>query len=232
MDVTKNKKFKAKCFVAKNNSEIDNIELIPNYDFIHDDNIIIKMSSLANKQKNNIYNIENIDYSSYNIYILENSSIIKNENLLFSINGIIKENITNINNIDLILSSNNNTNETCEVKCKIINIIDYNYTLNCESNENINANLDSSISIINNNSILLITFNDSESNIELERNIKSRKYFKKNDKTLGAGAIALIVIIPIIVIISVIAMICFAKKDNKNNVNENSKIDSVDVFNK
>ena len=115
---------------------------------------------------------------------------------------------------------------------KIINIIDYNYTLNCESNENINANLDSSISIINNNSILLITFNDSESNIELERNIKSRYYFKKNDKTLGAGAIALIVIIPIIVIISVIAMICFAKKDNKNNVNENSKIDSVDVFNK
>ena len=232
MDVTKNKKFKAKCIVAKDNSEIDNIELIPNYDFIHDDNIIIKMSSLANKQKNNIYNLENIDYSSYNIYILENSSIIKNENLLFSINGIIKENITNINNIDLILSSNNNTNETCEVKCKIINIIDYNYTLNCESNENINANLDSSISIINNNSILLITFNDSESNIELERNIKSRYYFKKNDKTLGAGAIALIVIIPIIVIISVIAMICFAKKDNKNNVNENSKIDSVDVFNK
>ena len=63
-----------------------------------DNNITIKMSSLANKQKNNINNLENIDYSAYNIYILENSSIIKNENLAFSINGIINENITYINN--------------------------------------------------------------------------------------------------------------------------------------
>ena len=232
MDLRKNKKFKASCFVLKNDSEIDNIEVIPDFNFISDNNITIKMSSLANKQKNNIYNLENIDYSSYNIYILENSSIIKNENLLFSINGIINENITNINNTDLILSLNNNTNETCDVKCKIINIIDNNYTLNCESNENFKANLDSSISIINNNSILLLAFNGSESNIELRSNIKSRNYFKKSDNTLGAGAIALIVIIPIIAIISVIAIICFTKKDNKNNTNENSTIGSINVLNK
>ena len=230
--ITKNKKFKASCFIPKNDSEIDNIEVIPDFDFISEDNITIKMSSLANKQKNNINNLENIDYSSYNIYILENSSIIKNENLLFSINGIINENITIINNTDLILFLNNNKNGTCEVKCKIINILDNNYTLNCESNETYNANLDSSISIINNNSILLLTFNDSESNIELERIIKTRHYFRKNDKALGAGSIALIVIIPIIAIISVIAIICFTKKDNKNNINENTTIGSVDVLNK
>lgn len=168
------------------------------------------------------------------IYILEDAAIIKNENLLFSINGIINENITNLNNTDLILTLNNNTNETCEVKCQIINIIDNNYTLNCESNEIINANLDSSISIINNNSILLITFTDSESNLKLERNrnIKPRYYFKKSDKTIGAGAIALIVIIPILAIISVIAFIYFTKKDNKNNINENGTISSVNGLNK
>ena len=68
------------------------------FNFMSDNNITIKMSSLANKQKNNINNLENIDYSAYNIYILENSSIIKNENLSFSINGKINENITYINN--------------------------------------------------------------------------------------------------------------------------------------
>ena len=231
MNITKSRKFKASCFVPNNDSEIDNLEVIPDFTFISDDNIKIKMSSLANKQKNNIINLENIDYSSYNIYILEKSSIIKNENLLFSINGIINEKINIRNNTDLILSLNNNTNETCEVKCKIINIIDNNYTLNCESNENIYSNLDSSISIINNNTILLLTFNDSESNIEIEK-FKPRNYFRKSNKTLGAGAIALIVIIPIIAIISVIAIICFTKKDNKNNTNENGTTNSVDVLNK
>ena len=231
MNITKSRKFKAACFVSNNDSEIDNLEVIPDFKFISDDNIKIKMSSLANKQKNNIINLENIDYSSYNIYILEKSSIIKNENLLFSINGIINEKINIRNNTDLILSLNNNTNETCEVKCKIINIIDNNYTLNCESNENIYSNLDSSISIINNNTILLLTFNDSESNIEIEK-FKPRNYFRKSNKTLGAGAIALIVIIPIIAIISVIAIICFTKKDNKNNTNENGTTNSVDVLNK
>ena len=231
MNITKSRKFKAACFVSNNDSEIDNLEVIPDFKFISYDNIKIKMSSLANKQKNNIINLENIDYSSYNIYILEKSSIIKNENLLFSINGIINEKINIRNNTDLILSLNNNTNETCEVKCKIINIIDNNYTLNCESNENIYSNLDSSISIINNNTILLLTFNDSESNIEIEK-FKPRNYFRKSNKTLGAGAIALIVIIPIIAIISVIAIICFTKKDNKNNTNENGTTNSVDVLNK
>ena len=231
MNITKSRKFKAACFVSNNDSEIDNLEVIPDFKFISDDNIKIKMSSLANKQKNNIINLENIDYSSYNIYILEKSSIIKNENLLFSINGIINEKINIRNNTDLILSLNNNTNKTCEVKCKIINIIDNNYTLNCESNENIYSNLDSSISIINNNTILLLTFNDSESNIEIEK-FKPRNYFRKSNKTLGAGAIALIVIIPIIAIISVIAIICFTKKDNKNNTNENGTTNSVDVLNK
>ena len=232
MNEIKDKKYKASCIIPKNDSEIDNIEVIPDFNFIIDDNITIKMSPLADKQKKNINNLENVDYSSYNIYILENSSIIKNENLLFSINGIINENITNLNNTDLILTLNNNTNETCEVKCQIINIIDNNYTLNCKSNEIINTNLDSSISIINNNSILLITFTDSESNLELKRYIKPRYYFKKSDKGIGAGAIALIVIIPILAIISVIAFICFAKKDNKNIINENGTIRSVNALNK
>ena len=70
-----------------------------------------------------------------------------------------------------------------------------------------------------------MTFNNSESNIQLEKNIKSRNYFRKSDKTLGAGAIALIVIIPIIAIISIIAIICFTKKDNnKNNTNEKAQL--------
>jgi len=87
------------------------------------------------------------------------------------------------------------------------------------------------ILLFHNNTILLLTFNDSESNIEIEK-FKPRNYFRKSNKTLGAGAIALIVIIPIIAIISVIAIICFTKKDNKNNTNENGTTNSVDVLNK
>ena len=78
---------------------------------------------------------------------------------------------------------------------------------------------------------LLLTFNDSESNIEIEK-FKPRNYFRKSNKTLGAGAIALIVIIPILVIISLIAFICFMKKDNKNISNETGTILSVNSLNK
>ena len=57
MNITKSRKFKATCFVSNNDSEIDNLEVIPDFTFISDDNIKIKMSSLANKQKNNIINL-------------------------------------------------------------------------------------------------------------------------------------------------------------------------------
>lgn len=70
---SENKQYRALCTVFENDTNIDNIELEPNFDFFGDPNISIKFSPLAFKQKNNLKNLESINYSKYNLYILENS---------------------------------------------------------------------------------------------------------------------------------------------------------------
>jgi hypothetical protein len=183
----------------------------------------LSFSPIANKQKNNIIGIDNKNYSNYTLYTLENSSFVKDGKSSFNVSGIIKDFSNNYTyNSFIFIFNNNNDDSSSEVKCKFVNInrtID-NYTLNCESNPNLNANLDSGISINEEQKIiLLITFNNpngTDSQIKPEGSGSTyKRFFKKSNGKLGAGSIALIIIIPILVVIAVITTIFLAKKSGK-----------------
>ena len=218
------KKSRASCLILDKNIEnINSIEIIPNISFSKDKNVTLSFSPIANKQKNNIIGIDNKNYSNYTLYTLENSSFVEDGKSSFNVSGIIKDFSNNYTyNSFIFIFNNNNADSSSEVKCKFVNInrtID-NYTLNCESNPNLNANLDSGISINEEQKIiLLITFNNpngTDSQIKPEGSGSTyKRYFKKSNGKLGAGSITLIIIIPILVVIAVITTIFLTKKSGK-----------------
>ena len=114
-----NKMNRANCPVLDKN--IDNIEIIPNFTFIGDKNVTLSFSPLANKQKNNMQNTNNIDYSNYTLYILENPSYVKNGKESFSVSGIISNFSNNYTDDTFTFALNNNKKDTSsEVKCKFV----------------------------------------------------------------------------------------------------------------
>lgn len=116
-------KYKASCPVIDNNTEnIDSLEIIPNFTFVGDKNVTVSFSPIANKQKCNIVNTNNnIDYSNYTLYALENSSYVKNEKGSFNISGIISNFSNNYTDdtYTFILNNNNNDDTSSEIKCNL-----------------------------------------------------------------------------------------------------------------
>ena len=231
-----NKMNRANCPVLDKN--IDNIEIIPNITFIGDKNVTLSFSPLANKQKNNMQNTNNIDYSNYTLYILENSSYVKNGKESFSVSGIISNFSNNYTDDTFTFALNNNKKDTSsEVKCKFVkkNTINDNYTLNCDSNSNLNASLDTGISINKDkNIILLIIFNNpnetdsqiepdsqtgtdsptgTDSQIEPDKSESEyRRYPKSSNGKIGAGLIVLLVVLSILAVGATIAAMLPLKK--------------------
>ena len=180
------------------------------------------------------------------IYILEHSVYKKYGNLLFNITGTINGPQANITDDNLVLIMNRASNDKTpiEVNCNIADIIGNNYTLNCKSNANIKGDLQSAISFIDDD-ILIINFNEKiDSEIELETNSKSLsgsgRFSRKKNGGLNAGAIVAIILAFAAAIISVIAIMVYCKKENhnKNETNESTiikingpKVDSTKVLN-
>lgn len=225
----KNNIYDSTCNVLKNEEEINNIEVIPKFNFFTDENISLNFTPLADSQNDDFMNnIEDFDFSSFNFYILENSTIIKENNTSFYIVGTINDPKLTFNDyIKLTLSVFNDVDENqdeeddiSDINCKLIFENNNTYILNCKTNETVDLNLDFGMSIINNDTLLLIVFENSSSYIELGDNYNryNRYNIKKNNRNLGTAGIILIVIIPIIAIISVIASIFLIKDNNHKSL--------------
>ncbi len=103
------RKYKGQCKVeVDDTSKIDNIGINLYYEFSQDKNVKLVLSPLAYIYSDNIQNIEKEDYSSYNVYILQNSNYINYNNEYLNIKGIIEDPQPNFTNINLILNNNNN----------------------------------------------------------------------------------------------------------------------------
>lgn len=222
----KNNIYDSTCNVLKNEEEINNIEVIPKFNFFTDENISLNFTPLADSQNDDFMNnIEDFDFSSFNFYILENSTIIKENNTSFYIVGTINDPKLTFNDyIKLTLSVFNDVDENqdeeddiSDINCKLIFENNKTYILNCKTNETVDLNLDFGMSIINNDTLLLIVFENSSSYIELGDNY-NRYNIKKNNRNLGTAGIILIVIIPIIAIVSVIASIFLIKDNNHKSL--------------
>ena len=92
--------------------------------------------------------------------------------------------------------------------------------------------LQSALSFMDSNNLLLINFGDvSESIINTEEENK-RLFFRKQSGGLKPGAIAAIVIILIVVLVAIISLVLYIRKQNlksKNN-SEDSTIRNINTF--
>ena len=102
--------------------------------------------------------------------------------------------------------------------CTVIKNDENNYTLNCKSNRNINGDLQSSISFINDEEILLVNFDNGYNNIII--NNPSRRYISKNSNGLKPGAIIAIILPLVFALITAIGVAIYMKKENITNENK------------
>ena len=231
-------KYKYYCHVAESNTNIKEIKLIPDFDFVTQDNVILTGATpLAKMFMNNmiVLNEDNIYYNILEnsfVYIIDNSKFIRYDKFLFNITGKIEDPQPKLDNKNLILMINIENNEKSEiqVQCNISIITRNNYILNCKANETFLGELQSAISFIDDNDILLINFaeiNDSIIYIEETQNNQNNKLFTKNgNNSLGAGAIAGI-IVSILVVIALVTFLTF--HFNKKNKKVILSSDSTEI---
>ena len=147
------------------------------------------------------------------------STLYRNHQFLFNITGEIEDPQPKLENknITLMINLENEIDGKVEieVQCNISNITRNNYILYCKSNETFIGELQSAISFIDNNGLLLLNFdNINDSIIDIEANTNNRRFFIKTGNKFGAGAIVGI-IIPIIAVIALIIFLVFHLR-NKN----------------
>jgi len=231
------KKYKYYCHVDEKPDNIKEAKLIPEFDFVSQDNVTLTGTTpLAKMFMNNMMAMENQDkygniLENSRVYILDNSNFYKYDKCLFNITGEINDPQPKLDNKNLLLMINLENNDTIDIQCNISNITRNNYILHCKSNESFKGEIQSAVSFIDNNDILLLNFADiKESNIDIEATQNNRKFFIKKENKLGAGAIVGI-IISILVVIALIAFIIFhLRKKNEKDVNDtNSSIKELKI---
>ena len=108
---------------------------------------------------------------------------------------------------------------TIESNCIIIKIKESSYTLNCKLKDNIKGDLQSAISFINDEEILLIYFDSENSNITTINPYK--KYFSQTS-SLKLDEIVAIILPIIFVLAAVIGIIIYLKYKKNYDKNESS----------
>ena len=218
-------KYRYYCQVAEDATGNKEIKLIPDFDFVTQDNVTLTgatplakmfMNNMKVLTQNNIYN--NMLENSL-VYIMDDSTFYRNHQFLFNILGEIKDPQPKLEKkyITLMINLENEIDDRIEieVQCNISNITRNNYILYCESNEAFIGELQNAISFIDDNDLLLLNFaNINDSIIDIEANTNNNRFFIKTGNKIGTGLIIGITI-PIIAVIALIIFLIFYLR-NKN----------------
>ena len=160
-----NEKISYLCDVKIENQKMDNIKIIPDFNFILDKPLVF-ISPLSAIYMDNIEKVERkLDILlNSNLYILNHSQIKDEKNESFTISGIINKPKPNFKKIQLNLKINveyqNKISQT-ELNCNIIDVVDDKYTLRCKGEKKRTYILQHSTSFIG-DEILLINFDKDE----------------------------------------------------------------------
>lgn len=177
------------------------------------------------------------DFDKYMVYIIDNSTYKLNNKKIFDITGSIKDLQPNLfinETIKLMINIESDKKPVIEVDCIIINITGFNYTLTCKSNETFYGDLQSAISFMENNDILLIYFGIKNNNslINIGINSNSRRYFRfklKDIKTTTIVTVTVTVTISIMLAITIGLIIFVRKKYTKSKINEESTLTKFNI---
>mgnify|MGYP006872997337 CR=1 FL=1 len=172
------------------------------------------------------------------MYILDNSTYLKYDELLFNISGSIDGPKPKLSNKSLTLHVNleSETKSEGDIDCTVTNILGDNYSLYCKANETILGDLQSAVSFVDDSDILLVNFDKKDQSIiDIEKENEANKttqrfytrfYYSKKTGALKSGVIVAIFIIFIVIIAIIIAIIYYIKKKPKipNNSTESTII--------
>lgn len=227
-----NSKAQYLCEIQADTSNIKKISAVPEFNFIsQNDVILVGITPFAQMFMNEIKNIGDKfnNISESNIYVLDHSIVKIYQKNSFNISGEIngvQPNFT-IKDLTLIIYKNFENKKELEVKCIISDKIENNYTLYCMSNETFEGDIQSAISFIDND-VLVVNFDENiESKITL--NIKEKKkvnsfFFLKKNGGINPGAIVAIILCIIVVVVAVIITAYLSRKNLKKVDNTESSL--------
>lgn len=228
-------KYQYFCEVHEETKNIRQIRMEPEFDFVTQSNItLIGITPFAKEFMNDVQKAnDKYDIISNNtIFILNNSTYTKYDELFFNISGLINGPKPKLSNKNLILYINieSETNSKEEIQCKVTNILFDNYSLTCKANKAFKGDLQSAVSYIDDGDILLVNFDKiNQSSIDVDIETNQKFFFSKNSGGLKPGFIAIIVIIPIIAIAAIIVLTHYFKK--KSNVGKDDDVNSSSIKN-
>ncbi len=172
-------------------------------------NTTIIISPLAEINMDNIQEvrdeISNLLNQNLTSYILEKSQIVESEKQNFIVSGIINDPKPNFKKVNFTLISKAGNNEEsyyAKLNCSIIDIINNNYTLNCQGDKNVNYDLQKSMATID-NEILILNFEEYEnSNIAFNNKTSKSLIYNifRNSTTIIIALIAILIVIGIILL--------------------------------
>ena len=210
-------KYKYYCHVDEETNNIKEVKLIPDFYFVPQVNVTLTgISPLAKMFMNNMITLMHQDniYGSLLenafVYILDNSKFIRYDKFLFNITGEINDPQPKLDNKNLILMINLENNEKSEmqIQCNISNITRNNYILNFKVNETFKGDVQSAVSIIDNNDILLVNDDSSDGDISATN---STVFLNKDKSGISAGGIVAIILCTIAAIAAVFGVLYFLK---------------------
>lgn len=196
----------------------------------------IKITPLVEIYMNNILEKGDDTFNLLNrnltLHILEKSKIIKSEKQNFNVSGIINVPKPKFKKINFTLISKaeiNKEKNNAELNCSFIDIINNNWTLCCQGDINANYDLQNSMTIID-DEILILNFDENEnSNILFSKEkseISNNKFFRKSKDKNNVLIVIVVVIVIIVVLAAIIAtiFIFLRKQKQKKGTFEESSI--------
>jgi Mg-chelatase subunit ChlD len=231
---------KYNCSVETNGEEISNVELEDDLDFPLQLVEVKDKTPLAIQDMNNLQNIKGDDIFDKDLYILDNATMIFDNDKL-NITGTINDTKFNYDNLSLLLNTED-SDEPKNISCKVIKLNNENYTLQCDPKGKTNFKTDTASAFANlGNANLLINIVDTKNstiNEEIGPNDENKdddgdgdeemklNYRSKKGKSLSTGGVVGIVLGSLgAVIITVALIVCLKKQpvrpDNSLDSNNN-----------
>ena len=229
---------KYNCSFETNGEEIDIIKVDNNFVFKDQEIEIVGKTPFALKYMNNLQNVGDIDLFNKKLYILDNSTNnIDNDKNEFDITGIIDDKSFNYENLSLTIKSDIDNDKEYNVSCKVINNKEKNYTLKCNSNEDIKGNLEGAFANLGNENLIVNYIDNSNKNLNFTseamdepiKKINSIHFQKK--KGLNAGGIVAIVVSCVVALAIIAAVFVFCKRKPAKTESHNSTNVKINIPN-